>query len=234
MKVFKTSMLMLLLSVFLLSFNSCNDSRDSNELQTADQKAVDSNFGIMARPTMYNENSYQEMMRTLRNDVDNILSESKPENLSLNDYKVKLLNGEFSLSKTSEERIFAKTQNLLSYGRNLALVNNLPLDSQNDSELIALGGLFSPDDNLDITYPSTSQLTVSSTNSLTWGEVLECAAVGIGANALWALAGSSATSWTTAAIVRAFSAVAKRFLGPIGVTIAVVSFGVCIAQQAND
>lgn len=60
-------------------------------------------------------------------------------------------------------------------------------------------------------------------------EYVKCALVAIGADVLWALGSSSAATWSVAMMTRAFSAVAKRFLGPIGVAIAVVSFGVCLA-----
>jgi hypothetical protein len=66
------------------------------------------------------------------------------------------------------------------------------------------------------------------------GEVLDCALAAIGADALFAFGGSTATAWTAAAVTKAFSAVAKRFLGPVGVAIAVVSFGICISHESLD
>jgi hypothetical protein len=60
--------------------------------------------------------------------------------------------------------------------------------------------------------------------------VLHCAAVALGIDALWALGGSNAASWTAGAMKKAFGAVAKRALGPIGVAIAVVSFGLCMGD----
>ena len=60
---------------------------------------------------------------------------------------------------------------------------------------------------------------------------VKCALVAIGADVLWALGGSSASTWTMVAMKKAFGAVAKRLLGPIGVALAVVSFGVCLASE---
>jgi len=60
---------------------------------------------------------------------------------------------------------------------------------------------------------------------------VKCALVAIGADVLWALGGSSASAWTMVAMKKAFGAVAKRLLGPIGVALAVVSFGVCLASE---
>lgn len=65
-------------------------------------------------------------------------------------------------------------------------------------------------------------------------DYIRCAGVAIGADILWSLGSSSAASWTIGAMTRAFGAVAKRFLGPIGVAIAVVSFGVCIHEAYYD
>jgi len=69
---------------------------------------------------------------------------------------------------------------------------------------------------------------------LTGGEIATCAAVAIGADILWSLGGSNASSWSIGAMKRAFGKVAARFLGPIGVAIAVVSFGLCILHEAQD
>lgn len=58
--------------------------------------------------------------------------------------------------------------------------------------------------------------------------VVDCAMIALGIDALWALGGSNASSWSKPAMKKAFKAVAKRALGPIGVAIAVVSFGLCM------
>lgn len=55
-----------------------------------------------------------------------------------------------------------------------------------------------------------------------------CAGVALGVDAIWALGGSSASSWTLATMKTVFKSVAKRFLGPIGVAIAVVTFALCM------
>lgn len=64
--------------------------------------------------------------------------------------------------------------------------------------------------------------------NLTAAEVGDCAMAAIGVDVIWALGESSATAWSMSAMKRAFGAVAKRMLGPIGVAIAVVSFGLCL------
>lgn len=63
----------------------------------------------------------------------------------------------------------------------------------------------------------------------TWGEVKHCAAHALGVDVMFSLAFSGATSWTKAAMTKAFKTVAKRALGPIGVAIAVTDFSFCLA-----
>jgi len=60
-----------------------------------------------------------------------------------------------------------------------------------------------------------------------------CALVAIGADVLYSLGTSGLKTWSKHLIMKAFGTVAKRFMGPIGVAIAVVSFGVCLAER-ND
>jgi hypothetical protein len=78
--------------------------------------------------------------------------------------------------------------------------------------------------------------TVATTqqNELTLEEIGTCAAIAIGADILWALGGSNEKKWTKEAIKKAFKTAAKRFLGPIGVAIALVSFSICIFNESQD
>jgi hypothetical protein len=73
--------------------------------------------------------------------------------------------------------------------------------------------------------PFVMLLTNSQATAKTVGE---CVGKALGTDALYALAFSGASSWSVAAMTTAFSAVAKRFLGPIGVAIAVVTFTMCM------
>lgn len=67
---------------------------------------------------------------------------------------------------------------------------------------------------------------INSANALP--HYLECAIAAIGGDAAYALAHSGASSWTWSTMKSVFKGVAKRFLGPIGVAIAVVSFTTCM------
>jgi hypothetical protein len=57
---------------------------------------------------------------------------------------------------------------------------------------------------------------------------LECAIEALGFDAIYALGHSGASSWSWSTMKSVFKGVAKRFLGPIGVAIAVVSFTTCM------
>ena len=75
---------------------------------------------------------------------------------------------------------------------------------------------------------ATNNLNLFIGSTYAMNEYVKCAMVAIGADVLWALGGSQASAWSMTMMTKAFGAVAKRFLGPIGVAIAVVSFGLCI------
>ncbi|RAJ78964.1 hypothetical protein CLV59_10624 [Chitinophaga dinghuensis] len=62
----------------------------------------------------------------------------------------------------------------------------------------------------------------------TLADVGDCAMKAIGADILWALGTSSATTWTVATLRTAFGTAARKFLGPIGVAIAVGEFAWCL------
>lgn len=62
----------------------------------------------------------------------------------------------------------------------------------------------------------------------TWSEVGHCGMHALGVDILFSLGASTATVWSMVAIKAAFKTVAKRMLGPIGVAIAVVDFGLCM------
>lgn len=67
---------------------------------------------------------------------------------------------------------------------------------------------------------------------LTVAAIGTCAMEAIGADIFWALAQSSASAWTMAAITTAFRTVAKKVIGPIGVAIAVGEFSWCLYQHS--
>lgn len=197
---------------FLVIFSSCN----GEELFQQEETIVYTNL------------SYKEMISNLKSKIDLVISESKPDDITLDEYKIKVLNGELKISKKQENKILAYSEKLSDYGKYLAKNNNIDIDVTDISSTIALGGLYAPEDNIKTKYIKIKQ---EGNLQLKMNPFLECGIIAIGADALWALGGSSASAWTAAAMTRAFSTIAKRFLGPVGVAIAVVTFGVCMASQ---
>jgi len=65
---------------------------------------------------------------------------------------------------------------------------------------------------------------------ITWKQVGNCAMEAIGFDILASLAHSSAKTWSIAMIKRVFKTAAKRLIGPVGVAIAVIEFGICIMK----
>lgn len=197
---------------FLVIFSSCNGEELFQQEETI----------------AYTNVSYKEMIFNLKSKIDLVLSESKPDDITLDEYKIKVLNGELKISKKQENKILTFSEKLSEYGKFLAKKNNINIDINDVSSTIALGGLYSPEDNIKTKYIKVKQ---EGNLQSKMNPFLECGIIAIGADALWALGGSSASAWTAAAMTKAFTAIAKRFLGPVGVAIAVVTFGVCLAQQ---
>ena len=59
-------------------------------------------------------------------------------------------------------------------------------------------------------------------------QVGDCALKALGADFLFAARGSAIKTWGKAAIKKAFRAIAQKVLGPVGVGIAVITFGYCM------
>ncbi len=68
--------------------------------------------------------------------------------------------------------------------------------------------------------------------ALTWGEVGGCALGVLGLNVLDAIKAGGAITIT--AIKLAFKTAAKALLGPVGLVVAIVEFGICIGAAALD
>lgn len=204
--------------------SSLNQNEKGNNLEQP-KKGKNSNL-----KTTYTESSYAGMMEDLKDDIDAILLQSKPSELSLEQYKIELIDGNYTLSQSDEDDILSASQDLIDYGIFYANRENISIDTQDPEETIALGGLFSPEDTLEIDSLSGDSAYIYNGAELTWGDVGKCAAAAVGADLLWSLTTSDVGvgGWKRKALVKAFGKVASRFLGPIGVAIAVVSFSLCL------
>ena len=103
-------------------------------------------------------------------------------------------------------------------------------DDSNDPRIAIIGIvlLASQDKSGNSTAMNFSQLFVNPMHAQSLEDAGKCAAAAIGADLLYSLAEGGASKWTKKALTKLVKKVASRFLGPIGVGIAVVSFGLCI------
>lgn len=88
----------------------------------------------------------------------------------------------------------------------------------------------------NITYrQKTSLLSIfavpSYARDVEFMDYVDCALHAVGADVFYSLAWSGAKTWTKAVMKRAFTAVVKRALGPIGAAITVISFGICMYKK---
>lgn len=128
-----------------------------------------------------------------------ILNETKPTDLSIEEYKTALVSGKIVLSLNQQNKILKATEPLIDYSTKLAKMNSISIDDL--SSKIALGGLYSPNDNLNSKFNTNSFQVYNESpikksnevnskqimkNNLETNEVLDCALAAIGADALFA------------------------------------------------
>jgi hypothetical protein len=186
-------------------------------------------LGLTDSYSQTSKESWNKMMVNYKKSVENILTKECPKNLSLDKFRTSLILGENKLSSyaTSEIELLLLLP-LKEYGKEFAIKHSL--DNSDESSLIFYSS-FSP-----VIEIVDSEIIAAPLGEyrLTWAEVGNCAIAAIGADALYSLAFSGASSWSMAALTSTFTGVAKRFLGPIGVAIAVVSFSLCLADGYAD
>ena len=218
--------LLILLTIFLFSCQKEDNTINSND-------------------SLLSQKAYYTMLKDINFQFEIILNESKPKDLSIEEYKTALVSGKIGLSSSQQNKILNATKPLIDYSNKLAKINSLSIDDLGSK--IALGGMYSPNDNLNSKFNAKSfqaynESSIIKSNSLDTkqimkidnSEILDCALTALGADAIFALSASGITSWGAAAMTKAFSAVAKRFLGPAGVAIAVITFGICIHHESLD
>ena len=218
--------LLILLTIFLFSCQKEDNTINSND-------------------SLLSQKAYYTMLKDINFQFEMILNESKPKDLSIEEYKTALISGKIDLSSSQQNKILNATKPLIDYSNKLAKMNSLSIDDLGSK--IALGGMYSPNDNLNSKFNAKSfqaynESSIIKSNSLDTkqimkidnSEILDCALTALGADAIFALSASGITSWGAAAMTKAFSAVAKRFLGPAGVAIAVITFGICIHHESLD
>ena len=185
-------------------------------------------LGLTDGYSQTSKESWNRMMENYKKSVENILLKECPKNLSLGKFRTSLILGENKLSFNATSEITLLILPLKEYGKELAIKHSL--DYSDESSLVFYSS-FSPD--IEIVKGEILADPLGEYR-LTWAEVGNCGIAALGADALYSLAFSGASSWSMAALTKTFTGVAKRFLGPIGVAIAVVTFGLCLAEGYAD
>jgi hypothetical protein len=158
--------------------------------------------------------------------VKNILLRECPAGMKIEDFKIAIVNGTVNLSEIGKQEILKFTAPLKLYSQEFTEKHRI--QTTDEAEIIFLAGL-SPELPID-----DGQLLIGVTSDLTAAEIGNCAIAATGVNVLWSLMASGATSWSVGAMTTAFSKVAARIVGPIGVSIMVAAFAWCLADQYAD
>lgn len=194
------------------------------------------------------------MIVNVNGQINSILLKTKPSNMTIEEYKRNLLAGKATLSLYQQKDIIDACNPVIKYGNLIA--GNKDSESDEISSFLALGALNSNNIKIDsvgsihgTSYYRDQIGSMMSANEthlveplqpdsileISWGNARDCAAASLGIDALWALGTSSSSSWSLAALRTVFTKAASRFLGPVGVGIAVVSFTYCILKHgANE
>ena len=172
--------------------------------------------------------SWLLMIENHKVNVDRILNSDKPEDVELNKFKENLFIGKSVLSEKSNAEISNLNEPLKRYG--IELARKLNITDFDESDLISLA-LFPP----DISIGDDEGIYYTTNGDITGQEVFNCALIAIGADLLYSAGGvAGGVKWTVKAITKVVKSIGVRFLGPLGVGIAVGTFGYCIYQASLD
>lgn len=177
------------------------------------------NLTVNAQTT---DKDWFNIINTYKTSLDKVLLSECPKDLELQKFKILVINGEQRISDKAKSEIQKLVEPLKSYGKEFAQRNNLTVEDESDYIFYSS---FTP------SLPVNGGSFDFTTNDLTGGEIGYCAAVAIGVDFMWAVGSSTAASWSIAAITRAFRSIASRFLGPVGVAIAVGAFSWCLYEH---
>ena len=126
--------LLILLTIFLFSCQKEDNTINSND-------------------SLLSQKAYYTMLKDINFQFEMILNESKPKDLSIEEYKTALISGKIGLSSSQQNKILNATKPLIDYSNKLAKINSLSIDDLGSK--IALGGMYSPNDNLNSKFNDT-------------------------------------------------------------------------------
>jgi hypothetical protein len=177
------------------------------------------------------QSDWKKLMIETQSQIKAVLSDYCPVDITVDSFKIALINGQRTLPESAETRLAELVKPLSNYGNEVIKRHNLVLDADDvESDVFYYSGV-SPDNPVDNNVPILAGYEIAGREaSGSVGGTLDCVAHALGVDAIAMFSQSSASSWTWPAIKKAFKSIAKRLLGPIGVAIAVIDFGLCMAD----
>ncbi|SDG41109.1 hypothetical protein [Psychroflexus sediminis] len=241
--------------IYNIEFNNALEISKTklSDIKTFNTNGINSKLDYNNKTIYLLKDSEQDLTNTsflnTINNLESLVQETNNNNLELSEtYTLKEdeVVGTFAIQEESihdalEPAIKEARRYLHGKGFTDQTINQMIIDEEGKEEdlvafVMSLSELENSQNSNSFSFNDYSSFLFNSAyaQELTLAEAGTCAAIAIGADVLWALGGSSASSWTLPAMKKAFGAVAKRMLGPIGVAIAVVSFGICVLNESQD
>lgn len=170
--------------------------------------------------------TWRALVREKQEGILGILTTTCPRHMNILEYKQALIRGTVDLPDEAIRQIGAQVKSLQAYGAEVAKKYNLPVDADDpESDYYFYAGI-SPDNPVADGVPLLSRAITTERGAGNWQD---CVVSELGMDALAMFSQSTASSWSWPVIRRTFKSVAKKMPGPIGVAIAVIDFGICMA-----
>jgi hypothetical protein len=179
-------------------------------------------IGYMVSNSQITQVEWENMMRDANSEIYNVFSVECPKEISVDSFINGVKRNHYKLSQKGETQVWEALTPITNYGESMANLHQLEIDPEDRiSDLIFYGSA----------SPYFYSVTINNIAAPDWDDFIECGAIAIGADAIYALSQSTASTWSWAVIKKAFKTVAKKMLGPIGVAIAVISFTTCMISH---
>ncbi len=174
------------------------------------------------------QTEWKSHLAQTQNQIKSVLVDFCPADITVDSFKIALIKGTMLLPANAEKRLLPIVKSLNDYGQEVIKKFNLSVDEDDiESDVYYYAGV-SPNNPVENNIPVFAASGDAQREA--GGGVLDCIVHALGADALILLGTSNTSTWSWPVIKRTFKSIAKKMLGPIGVAIAVVDFGLCMAD----
>lgn len=186
-----------------------------------------SNTDAKSKDLFYNITSIQELSNMI-NSYNAIVQYESSSSNNAYQLKVPIENIKISLIPLiSESKQYLYSKGFSDYDISEMMKEN---NGTEEDLILFVMSLTQAEKSSDVSFNLNTLFINTAFAKLDTNDYIRCAVIAIGADVLWSLGTSDSSKWTKVAMKKAFGVVAKKLLGPFGVCIAVVSFGICIAE----